>query len=127
MLTIVQFTSKFCCVAAQEWNTELAAFAEDYVLNACTWGHSSQSSRTGVGGFTFVGENLYVTSLGGSGVDVVAQINTAIQLWYDEIVDYNLATRTCAPGRVCGHYTQVRRPTDNQGVPLVIVAQSRYE
>ena len=97
------------------------------MLNACTWGHSSQSSRTGVGGFTFVGENLYVTSLGGSGVDVVAQINTAIQLWYDEIVDYDLATRTCAPGRVCGHYTQVRRPTDNQGVSLVRVAQSGYE
>ncbi|XP_050366075.1 pathogenesis-related protein 1-like [Argentina anserina] len=38
----------------------------------------------------------------------------AVQLWADEKKDYNYDTNTCAPGKVCGHYTQVVWATSTQ-------------
>jgi len=30
-----------------------------------------------------------------------------VEMWGNEIQDYNYASNSCAPGKVCGHYTQV--------------------
>ena len=53
--------------------------------------------------FSWIGENLYVTSTSNPEVTM----NTAIQAWYDEISNYNYDSNTCEPGKACGHYTQV--------------------
>ena len=47
---------------------------------------------------TYVGENIYGSGGGASGVD-------AVRLWVGEKASYNYAANTCSG--VCGHYTQV--------------------
>ena len=32
----------------------------------------------------------------------------AVQLWYDEVMDYTYENNSCTTGKPCGHYTQVR-------------------
>ena len=57
-----------------------------------------------IDGVSWIGENLYVTSAG----QYEGVARDATQAWYDEKEDYTYDSNTCAPGRVCGHYTQVR-------------------
>jgi len=81
----------------------LADFAQAYAED-CTFAHSSSADRMGlVNGVSWVGENLYITSRGQ--YEGVAE--DAIEAWYNEKSDYDYGSNTCAPGRVCGHYTQV--------------------
>ncbi len=47
-----------------------------------------------------VGENIY----GSSGT---ASPQGAVSSWMSEEKDYDYATGKCAPGKACGHYTQV--------------------
>lgn len=87
----------------QQWDENLAAFAQEYAEN-CTFAHSRSADRMNlVDGVSWVGENLYITS---------AQFyegvtKDAIEAWYNEKSDYDYESNTCTPGRVCGHYTQV--------------------
>ncbi|KAL8581177.1 hypothetical protein ACOMHN_033624 [Nucella lapillus] len=81
------------------WNNDLEALAKSWVRN-CNFEHSSQSKRSNVGNFTYVGENLFAHT----GTYDPALV---VQSWYDEKPDYNYDTATCPPKKVCGHYTQV--------------------
>ena len=86
----------------QQWDQNLAAFAQAYA-NSCIFEHSSSGSRIGlVDGVSWIGESLYIASAGLHGV-----ARDAIQAWYNEKSDYDYDNNTCTPGRVCGHYTQV--------------------
>ncbi|HUH01683.1 MAG TPA: CAP domain-containing protein [Kofleriaceae bacterium] len=60
----------------------------------------------------YVGENIY-----GSGGNATGP--AAVALWVSEESDYDYATNTCAPGKICGHYTQVVwRDTERLGCGL---------
>ena len=87
----------------QQWDQNLAAFAQEYAEN-CTFLHSRSADRMNlVDGVSWVGENLYITSA--SQYEGVTK--DAIEAWHNERSDYNYDSNTCMPGRVCGHYTQV--------------------
>jgi hypothetical protein len=86
------------------WDPALAAvaqaWAEQCVDDASPIGlidHNAGRSDTYPG---YVGENIY-----GSGGSATGP--AAVALWVSEEPDYDYATDTCAPGKTCGHYTQV--------------------
>ena len=108
-----------CVFILQQWDQDLAEFAQQYA-DGCRFAHSSSADRMGlVDGFSWIGENLYVTSA----LNPESVVDAAIQAWYNEISDYDYDSNTCAPGKVCGHYTQVR-----YGVclSLVIIMNEHY-
>lgn len=80
------------------WHAGLADTALSWAMN-CTWEHAPQATRTYQG--QVLGENLSAGS--GTSWSPVA----LGQGWNDEKSDYNCPNNTCAPGAVCGHYTQV--------------------
>lgn len=76
------------------WDPAIAAYAQWYANQRrgdCRLIHSRSN----------YGENLFW----GSGKEWSAR--EAVESWVNERRDYNYATNTCNPGRVCGHYTQV--------------------
>ncbi|GFR82733.1 cysteine-rich venom protein [Elysia marginata] len=81
------------------WNYDLQKLAQGYA-DRCTWGHSDKKYRQNVGGFERVGENLFAGNY-------TFDITRPIKMWYDEIKDYDYATKFCPENKVCGHYTQV--------------------
>lgn len=75
------------------WDENLARYARDYAAGRvadCRLVHSGGP----------YGENLAGSSGNLSGT-------AAVQLWVSEKAYYNYNTNSCAPGKVCGHYTQV--------------------
>ena len=71
----------------------------------CNYAHNpDRTSSQDV--FNFVGENLAISSDSTLGVDGAMML--AVNLWVDEVQDYTYSTNTCAPNKVCGHYTQVK-------------------
>ena len=80
-----------------KWNTQLAVWAQKYENSCPGLVHSSDSARTNVAGFAYIGENL------AAGYDSWA---SAAQAWVNERAYFTYPT-TCATGKVCGHYTQV--------------------
>lgn len=86
------------------WDPALAAvaqaWAEQCVDNESPIGlidHNAGRSDDYPG---YVGENIY-----GSGGSATGP--AAVALWVSEESDYDYGTNTCAPGKICGHYTQV--------------------
>ncbi|XP_033749313.1 peptidase inhibitor 16-like [Pecten maximus] len=86
-----------------EWDDTLASTAQKYA-DKCIWEHNHH--RSDESEYFYVGENLYVTTAQG-GVEPSA----AVKAWESESNDYHYETKTCNPGRMCGHYTQVSRLT----------------
>jgi len=95
------------------WDDQLARFAST-VAGQCELSHSSAAERTNITSWigTYVGENV----AGGAPAALVdatnaakvsADLDFALTLWWNEKTSYDYATNTCAPGRVCGHFTQV--------------------
>ncbi|KAH7835629.1 hypothetical protein Vadar_028104 [Vaccinium darrowii] len=83
-------------VGPMTWDDEVAAFAQDYAnqrAGDCALMHS--------GGGGKYGENLAE----GSGDFMTG--TAAVGLWVGEKPDYDYNSNSCAPGKVCGHYTQV--------------------
>ena len=81
-------------VAAIKWNATVAAYAQRYAnlrRADCALIHSNGP----------YGENLFR----GSGKEWSG--TEAVQSWVSERQFYNYNTNTCAPSKVCGHYTQV--------------------
>ncbi|XP_078429922.1 pathogenesis-related protein PR-1 type-like [Wolffia australiana] len=81
-------------VGPMVWDAQVTAYAQNYANQRrvdCRLIHSTSN----------YGENLFW----GSGKEWTAR--EAVQSWVNERKDYNYATNTCTPGRVCGHYTQV--------------------
>jgi len=65
-----------------------------------------------------VGENLYRASAllkerGGREFYVVSPSNV-VDVWGVESADYSPSTGSCAPGRQCGHYTQIVWPSTEE-------------
>lgn len=89
------------------WDPALATVAQNWA-DQCNWSHNanrnaayaSLSSNTGQ-----VGENIFVTT--GSRASALTGAGSAMTLWAAEKIDYTFATNSCAPGAVCGHYTQI--------------------
>ncbi|OWF37955.1 peptidase inhibitor 16-like [Mizuhopecten yessoensis] len=77
------------------WSNELATVAQSYA-ERCVWSHNA--ARSDAPSFSYVGENLFLTSGTYNGEGVVDS-------WVSEVKNYNYATLGCTS--VCGHYTQV--------------------
>nr|XP_025967663.1 peptidase inhibitor 16 isoform X1 [Dromaius novaehollandiae] len=73
------------------WDTELEAFAQAYA-EKCIWDHNKERGRRG--------ENLFAMT-------PTLDLEFAVEDWNGEEKYYNLTTAMCAPGQMCGHYTQV--------------------
>jgi pathogenesis-related protein 1 len=76
------------------WSASVADVAQAWADN-CTWQHNP--------GRGSLGENIFA----GSGHWLASGASSAVNLWAAEADDYDYATNTCAPGKVCGHYTQI--------------------
>ena len=92
-------------VAPLTWSPALAESAQRWANVLLTEGrfeHSPDSYRQN----GRVGENLAARSSSAAGGSLVTPAR-AIQGWLDENRNYNYADNSCAPGSMCGHYTQV--------------------
>lgn len=83
-------------VAALEWSDELAAYAQKYGEkqrdhHQCAMVHSQGP----------YGENLFW------GYGKRFTPSDAVHSWEKESNDYHYDSNSCAPGKVCGHYTQL--------------------
>jgi pathogenesis-related protein 1 len=72
------------------WSNELAATAQAWA-DRCKFEHSQGSA---------FGENLAARTHMAAPAEIVAD-------WASEAADYDYARDRCAPGKVCGHYTQM--------------------
>ena len=79
------------------WNAELATLAAGFVAD-CAFEHSTSTERRDKAGFSYIGENLYMS---GGFKPTGEQVSDS---WASEEADYNYANNSCAG--VCGHYTQ---------------------
>ncbi|BFZ19719.1 hypothetical protein BsWGS_22758 [Bradybaena similaris] len=79
------------------WDPQLENLAQNFAAQ-CKVGHNP--NRNNVAGFQYVGENI---GAGTADFDPKA----TVEQWYNEINDYDYSSNTCAPGKTCGHYTQV--------------------
>ncbi|KAF3649586.1 putative basic form of pathogenesis-related protein 1-like [Capsicum annuum] len=80
-------------VSPMTWDNRLAAYAQNYAnqrIGDCDMIHSHGP----------YGENLAAA---------FPQLNAAgaVKMWFDEKKWYDYNSNSCAPGKVCGHYTQV--------------------
>ncbi|XP_021717171.1 pathogenesis-related protein PR-1 type-like [Chenopodium quinoa] len=78
-----------------QWDNRVAQYAQQYANQRkgdCALRHSGSKQY---------GENIAT----GSGAFLTG--TAAVKLWVDEKADYNYNSNTCAPNKVCGHYTQV--------------------
>lgn len=84
-----------------QWDSALAQSATEYA-EECIWEHSQ--NRSPDAGFSYVGENLYVTSVNPSNQSVVE----SVQSWADERFDFDFGFTTGeTTGGMVGHYTQM--------------------
>lgn len=82
-------------VGPMTWDSRVASFAQNYANQRrgdCRMMHSQNRPY---------GENL----ASGSGF-VITGVD-AVNMWVGEKADYDYNSNTCAPNKVCGHYTQV--------------------
>jgi len=86
------------------WSAGLAATAQ-------AWAELCQyPTHSGTPG---VGENMYAST---GTPNVRPTPAGVVAAWASEAANYDYATNTCTPGKVCGHYTQiVRRPVTQVG------------
>ncbi|AFY38308.1 SCP-like extracellular [[Leptolyngbya] sp. PCC 7376] len=78
-----------------EWDETIAAYAQEWA------DHLSANNLRGHRPDCDYVENIAYAS--GQMLSSAA----VVDLWGNEVHDYDYATNTCAPGKVCGHYTQV--------------------
>jgi pathogenesis-related protein 1 len=109
-----------------QWNSALAAHAAAWA-SMCIDGdgnglvdHSSSGYRSNVGGFSYVGENIFASG------SSMASATQAVQVWAEEKNDFTYPS--CAGGAVCGHYTQiVWRSSVNLGCANVTCGSLQYK
>lgn len=85
---------------ALKWNCDLAKFSQDWA-NADTFEHSTVQQREQIIKGGVAGENLAIDS---GSTALMADLNKG---WIDERLNYTHSNNTCAPDKVCGHYTQM--------------------
>ncbi|MBE7380604.1 MAG: hypothetical protein F6J95_004225 [Leptolyngbya sp. SIO1E4] len=86
------------------WSEDLAAFAQAWanvLLDEGGLRHRPASERDN----GRIGENL--SSSWSSAGGVLSSPQRAVQGWAEEKTNYDYARNTCAPGKMCGHYTQM--------------------
>lgn len=87
-----------------QWNDSMAAYAQEWAEHLEQNNNCSirpNGHRSGANKVHRYGENL------ASGTGGYATPANAVQGWYNEKIDYDYATNSCKPGKMCGHYTQV--------------------
>ena len=77
---------------ALEWSDDLARTARAWA-NQCRFEHNSGRGE--------LGENLAAFT------DATGSARKSVWNWAAEAADYDYASNTCKPGRVCAHYTQI--------------------
>jgi hypothetical protein len=77
------------------WSPGVASTAQAWA-DGCSYRHNPSLHALGLG------ENIAASAP--PGARGAAEI---VELWAAEAADYDHATNTCAPGKVCGHYTQI--------------------
>jgi pathogenesis-related protein 1 len=90
-------------LANLEWDDGLSTASQTYAENLAKTKCGSIAHDDNRGD---VGENLSQ----GSATDASAPPQSgadAVAAWVTEKADYTYASNTCAPGKACGHYTQV--------------------
>lgn len=89
------------------WSNEVATTAQEWAdLLASPEGGCRLEHRPNAGeNARPFGENLYQAFAFPDPPQVTPQ--DVVDAWGNESQDYDAATHTCAPGAVCGHYTQV--------------------
>jgi len=99
------------------WSAELATFAQAWAdtlkgTKACAPAHRAPNRRDLAGKQT--GENIYWQSQAyaddgspAGGLPFRADGNKVAGAWAGEKPSWNFARRSCAPGAICGHYTQM--------------------
>ena len=83
-----------------QWSKLLANVAQAYA-NKCIYNHNAQRTREAKGRFSYIGENLYIST------GTQADMTQVVSSWNSENRFYSLRTNSCMAGKVCGHYTQV--------------------
>jgi pathogenesis-related protein 1 len=81
------------------WSASAETVAQAWA-NRCVYEHNPGRNADGISR----GENIAATAPGGRADATPAYV---VGLWAGEWPDYTYATNSCAPGKVCGHYTQV--------------------
>jgi len=84
----------------QRWNSKLAELGQKW-SDGCKFDHGQPPFDAASVGYEKLGQNLYVNS------DLSKSVKAGVQAWFDEKADYTYESLTCAPGKACGHYTQV--------------------
>jgi len=94
------------------WSSQMSNYAQEWATylannNNCEMKHRAVAGNAPLN----VGENLYWGSAvrwsdGRTDIQAItpSQVATA---WADEKADYDYANDSCAPGKACGHYTQM--------------------
>ncbi|KAJ8041461.1 Cysteine-rich secretory protein LCCL domain-containing 2 [Holothuria leucospilota] len=80
-----------------KWDSNLEIMARRYAKK-CRWEHGQV---TNLSPYEHVGQNLAY----GIGREFTPFYLT--RLWYKELLDYDVLTGYCTPGKPCGHYTQL--------------------
>jgi hypothetical protein len=97
------------------WSPRMASYARWWAAQRrgdCALRHSFPDGQFALG------ENIF---WGGPGAGGAWRPGDAVQDWAAEGVDYSYAANACAPGRECGHYTQiVWRDTTSVGCARVV-------
>jgi pathogenesis-related protein 1 len=78
-----------------QWSVQLQAYASNWASDRANKARCALSHSGGP-----YGENIFWSS----GASTPA---AAVTAWVNEKQFYNYASNSCAPGQVCGHYTQV--------------------
>lgn len=93
-------------VFIQVYSDELGSVAQNYAL-MCSTAHSDKDKRNQAApSFDNVGENIFAA---GATNLVINYTRYIVDSWgLEERKFYNYDLNNCQPGRVCGHYTQVR-------------------
>jgi pathogenesis-related protein 1 len=76
-----------------QWSAEVESVAQQWA-NHCVYEHNAARGN--------LGENIAASSPG-----VWPTVAGVVQAWASEVSDYDYASNSCAPGKVCGHYTQL--------------------
>jgi len=87
-------------IMMQRWNSKLAELGQKW-SDGCKFDHGQPPFDAASVGYEKLGQNLYVNS------DLSKSVKAGVQAWFDEKADYTYESLTCAPGKACGHYTQV--------------------
>ncbi|MEO1590184.1 MAG: CAP domain-containing protein [Cyanobacteria bacterium J06632_22] len=87
------------------WSNDLAASAQSWAETLIAQGRSEHSPLELLDGGN-IGENLAAYRTTGRSPSYTAAARAA-QGWVDERLYYDYDANRCAPGQICGHYTQI--------------------